>query len=510
MSSPKTDEQLLAELRRDCKANLYLFAKTVCGFDKFVPTLHKDMCDFLQYNDSLRKMLLCPRDHYKSSAIQAFILWRLVRNPEERILIAGDTAKTAQAKLLKIKQILEGNQTLRALYPEIIPLDTSKVQWSTEALTIKRKRAASEASLTAQGVEGARAGAHYTLIVCDDIATKEAKDQPSTMAKIIDWMDGTEALLEEAYKNQIIVVGTPWSHDDVYEHVRKSWTHSHIKTFYSEMVRPFFDDDEEPIFPELYGGRDNAIDFATRLSRTNPYLWSANFMLSPQIPDAEFKESDLQYYQYTPDGRYLLYRDDRDETRVQPVAALEIYIACDPAFTKDATASKAAINVSGVAPDGNIFILESIGMRGGTDALIDRIVGMVIRFGDQLRKVGVEKVGQQQSFIDYLNREFRRRGIYRRVEPLPPGSAKSKEVRIRSQLQPYFSQKRVYLRVGMSGLLDEFRKFPLSNVRDELDAMAYGAQYFWGQAANAPVSSYEDYMRQYNADRRTASATSGY
>ena len=248
------------------------------------------------------------------------------------------------------------------------------------------------------------------------------------------------------------------------------------------------------------------------MSTTNPYLWSANWLLKPRLPDAEFGDDDLQYYSRSPEGQYILYRsDDPDrEPNVLPLESLQLYLTCDPAFKKDPSASKAAITVSGVAADGNIFILESIGVRGGTNALIDKICELCIVYGGMLSRVGVELVGQQQSFIDYLTTEMRRRGIYKRIDPLTPGSTKSKEARIRSILQPYFSQKRVWIRPNMVGLIDEFRKFPLSKVQDELDSMAYAADHYWKKAGAGMNASYEDYVKKFEESRQGVSQISGY
>lgn len=512
-------KEFLDQMRQDCLDSLYLFCKTVCGFDRLTERLHKPICDFLQTDPSIRKVLMLPRDHYKSTIIMGYVLWRLCHNPEERILLVGDTATTAQDKLTKIRSLFATSKMLHVLFPDRVPPEVLKskqnenLPGSVEELIIPRKKAHQEPSIRAVGVTGARAGAHYTLIVCDDLFTKEAKDQPATAAKIRDWADGAEALLELPYEHQILVVGTPWHHEDVYEHLagrEGSWRLSANPDFYSELKIPFFDSEGEPIFPELYGGRDNALDYAERQAATNPYLWSANFLLDPQIPNAEFSEEDLQYFTFAGNNNYLLYRPmDAKEPTVVPLDLGEVYIAVDPAFSKDALASKAAINVSFAAPDGNIFILESIGMRMGTDALIDKICELCVKYKDYLRKVGVEKVGQQQSFIDYLVKEMRRRGIYRRVEPLPPGSRSSKEARIRSILQPYFGQRRIWLQVNQTGLLGEFRKFPLSEIKDELDAMGYAADHFWATSPGVH-SNWEKYVQDYEAQRATASTVTGY
>lgn len=513
------NKQILDQMRQDCLDSLYLFCKVVLGFDRLTEQLHKPICDFLQKDPSLRKVLMLPRDHYKSTIVIGYVIWKLCHNPEERILLVGDTATTAQDKLLKIRTLFVTSKMLHVLFPDRVPPEALKAKknenlpGSAEELIIPRLKAHQEPSIRALGVTGARAGAHYTLIICDDLFTKEAKDQPATAAKIRDWADGAEAMLERAYENQILVVGTPWHHEDVYEHLagtEGSWRKSAIDNFYSELKIPFFDKNGEPIFPELYNGRDNAMDFAERMAATNPYLWSANFLLDPQIPNAEFSEDDLQYFTHARNQQYILYRpEEAKEPTVVPLDLGDVYIAVDPAFTKDALASKAAINVSFVAPDGNVFILESVGMRMGTDALIDKICELCIKYKDHLRKIGVEKVGQQQSFIDYLVREMRRRGIYRRVEPLPPGSRSSKQARIRSVLQPYFGQRRVWLQINQTGLLGEFRKFPLSEIMDELDAMAYAADNFWSSTPGVH-SNHDQYVRDFEAARATASKHTGY
>jgi len=510
----KAEEQaVLAKMRQDCLDNLYVFCKVVCGYDKFVPRLHHKMSTFLQHDPALRKLMLVPRDHFKSSLGIAYILWRICRNPEERILLAGDTLSTAQKKMNKIRAYFVQSKMLKVLFPEVIPPRAlaGDLPGSLDEMVVPRKEAHAEPTVTAAGVTGARAGAHYTLIVCDDLATKEAKDQPSTMAKTIEWLDGAEALLEEPYENEIILIGTPWTHGDVHEHAQKAWSRGTFENFYNELIIPFFDDEGDPIFPELYGGVENAMDFAMRFSQTNPYLWSANFMLNPQVPDAEFQEDDLQYYHLSPDAQFLLCtRGVGQDPFIIPKSSLDVFIAIDPAFSKDATASKAAINVSGIAPDGNVFILDSIGVRGGTDVLIDTICEQCIIWAGQLRRLGVEKVGQQQAFIDYLQKELRRRGIYRKVDPLPPGSTKSKEARIRSILQPYFGQKRVWVRINQGGLLEEFRKFPLWNVRDELDAMAYAADHYWNKYGKGVAQDYDQYLDRYRAARATADPVTGY
>ena len=56
-----TDQaQFVSALRKDALNSLYFFAKVVCGFKDFTPGLHKDLCDFMQTDQALRKIMLVP------------------------------------------------------------------------------------------------------------------------------------------------------------------------------------------------------------------------------------------------------------------------------------------------------------------------------------------------------------------------------------------------------------------------------------------------------------------
>lgn len=512
MTDGSSNQEYLDTLRGDCLSSLYLFAVVCCGFDRMTPSLHKDMCDFLQHDRAIRKLLMAPRDHYKSSVVQAFILWRLAKNSEERVLVVGDTAQVAEGKLKKIKDLLLTRKMLRLLFPRLIPQDVSK-NWSADAIILSRDGAYTEASISARGTSAARAGEHFTLIVCDDIATKQAKDEPTTMRKIIEWSDGAESMLELPYQHEIIVVGTPWAYDDVYEHVERMWSSEPrlFKSFKQGFFGSIGVSDGEPIFPELYGGLDNAKAFIKRQLETNYYLASANYLLSPQVEGSEFNPEHLQYYELDPTRDYILYASE-DVTRphVLSLNELSIYMTIDPAFSKDPTASKAAVAVSGVDNRGNVFVLESIGERPGTEGLVRKIVNLCGIYKPYLRRVGVEKAGQQESFKILLQRELRESGFYLMPDLLPPGSKKSKEIRIREALQPYVSQRRLYIRPNMVGLIDEMNKFPLSKHKDELDALSMAADHYWKLSTVSSALAAERWQETFEVARQSASPITGY
>ena len=53
----------VAQFRRDCEEDLFLFATAVLGLERLTRTLHYPVCQWLQAVPPFRKCYLLPRDH---------------------------------------------------------------------------------------------------------------------------------------------------------------------------------------------------------------------------------------------------------------------------------------------------------------------------------------------------------------------------------------------------------------------------------------------------------------
>ena len=509
-----TQTQAYVQKTRDeALDNFFFFTRACLGQNKLTDRFHKDMCDELQYVDALRRLWLAPRDHYKSTIVGiAFPLWLLIRDPEERILIAADTANNAEKKLAKIKQLILGSKGIRAFFPEIIPRNVRKTTWSDSEIILPREEAHAEPSISTVGAGGAVVGQHFTRIICDDIIAKEASDSPSVMASVVRWADNLESLLVEPYVHTIDVVGTRWTHDDVYEHLRAHWKDGEDledRPFYREFIRSFWTSPGEPLFPELYGGKKNALDYARRQQKQNAYLWSCHYENDPRSPEAEFQIEDLQSYQWDASKEHVLF-EEKDQTRVIGLAAMTVYMTIDPAYAKERGSSMGAIIVSGCIPSGEIFILEAIKDRWGGQGLIKAVKRMSRKYQAYLRTVGVEATGTQQAWIDDLMKEMRHDGLYVRIESLQPGGKAGKDARIRFQLQKYFGAKRVYITSEMNQLQRELRHFPLSKEKDLLDAAAYSAEHYWNRVVPINKESNDRELASVAAREATRNSRTGY
>jgi len=498
-------DNFVAEQRQKGLDSFFYFTRGILGMDKLTNRFHREMCDKLQYDNALRRLWLIPRDHYKSTIVAiAYCIWLLIKNPEERILLAGDTAKNAEKKLSKIKSLILTAEGIRAFYPEIIPPNTRKTTWSDAEIIVPRNEAHAEPSIYAVGAATGVVGGHYTHIVPDDIIGKEAAESPTVMKSVVAWVDDLESLLVEPYTNTIDVVGTHKTHDDVYHHIKNHWATGRLidgRPFFQSYVKDFWAAPGEALFPELYGGNENAREFAARMEKQNPYKWSCDYMNDPSSPEAEFDPDDLRAFTWDKDKQHVLWEEDGP--RVASLGDLTCYMTVDPAYSKRKDASYAAITVSGCLETGQVFLLEALKGRWGSQGLVREIIKMMRRYERYLRAVGIEATGTQQSFVDEIRKEVRGAELYVPIHDLRPGSIQGKDQRIQYHLQRFVSTHRLHVHPEQTDFKREVKHFPLSKEKDLLDATAYAAEYYWQSVQRRPVSTPEPLVL-------TRDATTGY
>jgi len=129
------------------------------------------------------------REHYKSTIITfALTIQDIIKDPEIKAVIYSFNRPTAKAFLRQIKTEFETNATLKWLFPEIFYEDPKKEspRWSEDAgLLVKRKGNPKEATLEAYGlVDGQPTGKHYSLLIYDDVVTKDSVTNTEMIDKV--------------------------------------------------------------------------------------------------------------------------------------------------------------------------------------------------------------------------------------------------------------------------------------------------------------------------------------
>ena len=85
------------------RASPYYFIREVFGYR--VDGMHGQLIDHLLENKY--SLALAPRGHGKSKMVQGIITWKIVNNPNTRVILVSDTDTKAQMFLRTIKATIE-------------------------------------------------------------------------------------------------------------------------------------------------------------------------------------------------------------------------------------------------------------------------------------------------------------------------------------------------------------------------------------------------------------------
>ena len=227
--------------------DFFNFTKYILGYNK-LSDVHKEWCREADTVNN-RKLFLKPRGTYKSTIYTvAYPLWKLVHNPNERILIANATSDNAEAFLREITTHLLRNERFKEVFGKLIDSNTSKVS----SVTVKTRTSFNkEPSINTVGVLGSIVSAHYSTIICDDLCNDKDRESESIREKKKKWFQDVMSILDP--DGEIIVVGTRWHFNDLYKFIieelnpklkpEEQWD-IHVESCYEE-------DEKTPKFPTI-------------------------------------------------------------------------------------------------------------------------------------------------------------------------------------------------------------------------------------------------------------------
>ena len=458
-------EDLRLQLAELGKKNLFFLCKAILGYDRLSSTLHREVCWAIEHQDFSKRLIIIPRGHYKSTiATKGRSIQKLVKDPNERILITSATATNAQRFLRHIKAHFEHNSIFRWVYPEILP-EFTKTTWSNTEIIVNRTKSFPEPSIDTAGVGTALTGRHYTTIIKDDIVDDKNTNTPELIKDTIEWDASTVPLFDdpEDPSNEEIVIGTPWHKADVYSikrndpdyavYIRHALENKNGQPDYANGL---------PIFPERFP-REKIEKIRSRLQ--NDELFFCQYMCDPRGGDSsDFQREHIQFYETIPSN-------------------ISIFITLDPGSIRPTDGDFTAFLVCGVDIQNNIYVLYRIRDRMNPRQIIDTMFDLYQQF-PETQSIGIETVAYQKSLVFYAREEMGRRNVFLPLVELKTDTSKTKAMRIRA-LIPRFSNKSIFLRPYMTDLIDELLDFPKGRHDDLIDALAYQLQLI--QTPNALV-----------------------
>ena len=481
------------ELRLLCLHDLYFLLAFACGRGDMRNNWCFARCREVQkapdgYLD------LWAREHYKSTIITVGLtLQDILRDPEITVGILSHTRPMAKAFLRQIKRECEGNALLKTLFPHIAPPNGRAGRtWSEDdGIVVERSQNPKEATVEAWGlVDGQPTGKHFSLLVYDDIVTRESVTSPEQIRKTTEAWElslnlgaerrarfsggSAESAMPEGPERALRNLATMPGHreeqaEDSPPRRRMIGTrYHHFDTWQSIMdrgaaiprIHPATRDGTpggEPVFLSRRA-------LAAKRRDQGPYTFGAQML---QNPTAERTQGFLpQWFKTVPDNL--------------ATASMHRYIVVDPAGERKAHSDYTVMWVVGLGRDGNYYVVDGIRDRLNLTARADRLFDLHRRHAPL--GVGYEKYGQQAD-IEHITDRMAREGYFFSIIPL--GGAVAKNDRIR-KLVPLFEQGRVFFRSTIAVLdaegrarnlteefvRDEFTQFPVARHDDMLDCLA--------------------------------------
>lgn len=329
---------------------------------------------------------LWAREHYKSSIITfGGIVQEILKDPETTVCIFSHVGSIASDFLRQIKTELEGNEVLKAAFPDVLYENPEKQapRWSVDGgLVVRRKRNPKEATLASSGlVDGMPTGMHYQLRVYDDVVTDKSVHTPEQISKTTNAFSLSQDLGKAG--GRMWCVGTRYSFADTYE-----WMMN--KGSVVARVYPATDDGTPDGKPVLFSAKEWA---SRKLTRTDSDI-ACQYMQNPLAGKQRmFDPRLLQLYEVRPE-------------------ILQVYVMCDPARSKKSDSDNTAIMVVGVDYAHNKFLLDGFNHKMDLQERWKYFSRMYIKWknatGVQGIKMGYEKFGADAD-LDYFKEQMKKR-----------------------------------------------------------------------------------------------------
>src|SRR5678809_246932 len=165
------------KLKQAAEANFEVFVRLVRP-DLALGDVHRELFQWIPSPErKSHKIVLLPREHYKSGTGVLYPVWRITRNPAIRILYISSTANLATKQLKAIKDLLTSD-TYRLFWPEMVNIDEAKREkWSESEISVdhpkrKAERVRDPTVFTA-GLTTSITGLHCDLDILDDVVVYE-------------------------------------------------------------------------------------------------------------------------------------------------------------------------------------------------------------------------------------------------------------------------------------------------------------------------------------------------
>ena len=363
-----------------------------------------------EQGDKGRQLVLAPRDHGKTEAAISYAVRAIALNRDVRILWICESSSQAEKRMRRVKALLRSERIVSDWGSDAsigcLPFEDENTPWTQTQVYVCRNLESVDPTITAIGSGGAVTGAHFDLVLADDLESDMSCHTAAQRAKTKRWFKAT-VLPMLSRGGLIAVIGTRKHYDDLYGDMINdpSWALiedpaiKRMPTSYSYETETregrevicgvSIEGESEVLWPE-----ERPIEYLLRERRSmGAQLFSREFQHAVQddsasafrfewLSDAKNRGSELSMYQIPPHVERLEIVQGWDFSLVQSVAEAE---ARDTDFTVGTTWARDL-------DSGDHYLLGLFRKRGLTPAQLKRaVLEEFNRFGGRVSSVAVER-----------------------------------------------------------------------------------------------------------------------
>ena len=437
------------------------------GRGQDTPAVHRRIARWLQARRDAgdrRLLLMAFRGCGKSTLVGLYCAWRLLLDPDLRVLVLAADHELAVKMVATVRRVLERHPLCRRLLPD------APESWAMDRFTVKRRAVLRDPSVLAQGLSGNITGARADLIVCDDVEVAGNCDTPGKRAELRERLAETEFVLTPG--GTILYVGRPHCADTLYLPPGHA---DATLVGYRRLVVPLLDAAGESAWPERF----TAGDIATLRSRVGPLRFARQMLLQP-VAEAAARLDPALVVRYAEEPEYRE-AGGRAQLSLLGRRLLSGGGFWDPAYGRPGTGDASVLAATYADGEGNHYLHRLAYLAHDPDSPVDpatqqcRAVAALAR-ELLLPAVRVETNGIGRFLPALLKREMAKAGAPCAV--IEHTSRQAKALRILAALEPALAARRLHaheavFRTPFPAEMAAWRPDSPNGVRDDaLDALA--------------------------------------
>ena len=423
------------------------------------------LADYLQ-NGPDRRIIMAYRGCGKSFLTAGYVLWRLRRNPDTKVLVISAAQDRADAFSVFCHDLLRNWFMVKDLFPS----DTQR--FSKVAFDVYGAKPDQSPSVRSSGIFGQITGSRADLIVADDVETPQSCETQLIRDKLRESIKEFDSVIKPG--GEIVFLGTPHTQDSIYAKLEMAgyscriWpalypTAKKRQNYYGHRLAPKIqselDEDKSlaghPVDPRRFGWEE----LEARQLSIGKSTFNLQFLLDISLSDEEkfpLKLKDLCVFRLNrergPDK--VVWMANGDKALDLPSVGLHGDLFYKPAQIGseflEYTGVVMSVDPSGRGSDelgyavvaylnGNLFLLASGGLRGGySEANLKKLA--LIGKEYKVKQILVESNLGLGMFSELLKRYL---GTIYPCSIEEVRHTKQKEVRIIDTLEPVLNQHRL-------------------------------------------------------------------